>query len=414
MKTRVFVRGLLVIGLVGLFCGYVLAAEQSTRSDRETTQQTQQQTQQQRQQTMRQGAAAQQAATLQRTSKLIGKDVKNTENEDVGSIYDLVLTSDHQQISYAALSHGGTWGFGAKYFAVPWSAFQVGPQGDLILPVSRNHLEQASGFDRNNWPAQADTQWLTSTRQGQISGRSSPQTGARQGTTDTGPATDRQSAQSGTQRQSTTRDADSDRPMTARTETDTGYGATATSRDIEHRRVSNLTGTTVTNAEGDDIGNIEDFVIDARRGQVAYTIVSFGGFWGIGEKYSAVPASAIQLNPRRNTARLDADRETLESIAFDSDEFPDLSNQQYAQRLHETFNAEPYWTVMGFVSPEQEQAAANGRGDRRASSPGTSIPRTSRPSRERSRAWVRSSRKGRLRAPREDCACGSRRMTAIW
>jgi sporulation protein YlmC with PRC-barrel domain len=367
MKTRVFVRGLLVIGLVGLLCGHVLAAEQSTRSDRETTQQTQQQqTQQQRQQqtqqqgleTMRQGASAPQSAALQRTSKLIGKDVKNTQNEDLGSIYDLVLTSDHQQVSYAALSHGGTWGFGAKYFAIPWSAFQVGPQGDLILSVSKNQLEQASGFDRNNWPVQADTQWLTSTRQGQISGRSSPQTGTRQGTTDAGSAADRQSARSGTQRQSTTMDADSERPMTARTEADTDYGATAMSRDIEYRRVSNLTGTTVTNAEGEDIGDIEDFVIDARRGQVAYTIVSFGGVWGIGEKYSAVPASAIQLNPRRNTARLNADRKTLESIAFDSDEFPDLSNQQYAQRLHEAFNAEPYWTVMGFVGPEQEQAAA--------------------------------------------------------
>ena len=47
---------------------------------------------------------------LHRTSKLIGKEVKNTQNENLGSIHDLVLTSDHQQVSYAALSSGGTCG----------------------------------------------------------------------------------------------------------------------------------------------------------------------------------------------------------------------------------------------------------------------------------------------------------------
>ena len=99
-------------------------------------------------------------------------------------------------------------------------------------------------------------------------------------------------------------------------------------------------------------------MIDASQGQVAYTVVSFGGLWGIGEKYAAVPATAIQIQPRRNVARLDADRETLEKIAFDAGKFPDLSNREYAQRLHETFNAEPYWTVLGYVSPEQEQAAS--------------------------------------------------------
>ncbi len=146
--------------------------------------------------------------------------------------------------------------------------------------------------------------------------------------------------------------------MTGRTGTAMGAGATATNRDVQYRRVSNITGTSVRNAEGEDIGDIEDFVIDASQGQVAYAVISFGGFWGIGEKFAAVPATAIQIQPRRNVARLDADRDTLEKIAFDADEFPDLSNREYAQRLHETFNAEPYWTVMGYVGADQDQAAS--------------------------------------------------------
>jgi len=378
MKTRMFNRGLLVVSLAGLLCGSVFAAEQSTPSNRETTQQTPpqgwQQSPQPGQPTMGPAATAPQAGMLERTSKLIGKSVKNTQNEDLGSIYDLVLTADHQQVSYAALSYGGTWGLGAKYFAVPWSAFQVDAQGNVVLPVSKNQFEQASGFDRNHWPAQADAQWLTSTGSGQTFGRSA-QMGRQTEATDEGadrgmsetPATrperstDRMggtASSSSTQRQTPTTDTDTDRYTTARTGAGTNYDATATSRDVDSRRVSNLTGTSVTNPEGEDIGDIEDFVIDTRQGQVAYTIVSFGGFWGIGEKYAAVPASAIQWQSRRNAARLDADRKTLESIAFDPGKFPDLSNPQYAQHLHQTFNAEPYWTVMGYVSPDQAQAAS--------------------------------------------------------
>ncbi len=386
-KTSAFVKGLLVVGLAAMLCGYVLA-EQSARTDQDkATQQTQQQTQQQRQQAMPQGAGARQSGMLHKTSKIIGKEVKNTQNEDLGSIDDLVLTADNQQVSYAALSTGGALGVGAKYYAIPWSALQVGPQGDITLSISKSQLDQATAFDRNNWPAQPNWQLTSSTMPGQMPGQQ-PTMGTQRGTTDQtrdrtpsdtsaarpGQSTDRtqtprpgtsdtdrttggQGAQADSQRQGMTT-TDRSRQMTGRTGTGMGAGEMAASRDVQFRRVTNLTGTSVRNAEGEDIGDIEDFVVDASQGQIAYTIVSFGGFWGIGEKFAAVPATAIQIQPRRHIARLDADRETLEKIAFDPDEFPDLSNREYAQRLHETFNAEPYWTVMGYVGSEQEQAAA--------------------------------------------------------
>jgi sporulation protein YlmC with PRC-barrel domain len=367
-KTRGFFKGLLVVSVAAALCGYVLAAESSTQRDQNRTKQQTQQNQQQTPQMQQPGQQAAQSGAdapmmsgkLHRTSKLIGKDIKNAQNEDLGSIYDLVLTSDHQQVSYAALSSGGTWGIGARYYAVPWSSLQVGPQGDITTSISKSQLDQAA-FDRNNWPAQPIAQLTSSTGQGSMSDRSSQmdaqrqstdRAGGRQGTSDMDRTSDRPGSQTGTSSQP--------RGMMGadRQATGAGVGASATNRDIQHRRISNLTGTSVRNAEGEDIGDIEDFVIDASQGQVAYTIVSFGGFWGIGEKFAAVPATAIQIQPRRNVARLDADRQTLEKVAFDSDEFPDLSNRQYAQRLHETFNAEPYWTVMGYVGAGQDQAAS--------------------------------------------------------
>lgn len=380
-KTSAFVKGLLVVSVAAMLCGYVLAAEQSTQKDQDkATQQTQPQSEQQRQQAMPQGAGAPMSGMLHRTSKLLGKEVKNTQNENLGSIHDLVLTSDDQQVSYAALSSGGALGVGAKYYAVPWSALQVSPQGDITMAISKNQLDQATAFDKDNWPAQANWQLTSSMGQGPMGSQrgtmdqSRDRTGSdtspsrpgqtmdktqtpRSGTSDTGRTTERSTAQTDSQRQGTM-DTDRDRQMTSRTGMGTGADTMAASRDVKYRRVSHLTGTSVRNAEGEDIGNIEDFVIDASQGQVAYTIVSFGGLWGIGEKYAAIPSTAIQIQPRRNIARLDADRATLEKIAFEPGKFPDLSNREYAQRLHETFNAEPYWTVLGYVGSEQEQAAA--------------------------------------------------------
>jgi sporulation protein YlmC with PRC-barrel domain len=404
-KTKGSFKGLLVVGVAAVLCGYVLAGEPSTQRDqdkakqptqRQTQPSTQQQTQQQRQQASQQGMDAQMmSGKLHRTSKLIGKEVKDAQNEDLGSIYDLVLTSDHQQVSYAALSSGGTWGMGAKYYAVPWSAFQVNAQGDITTSLNKNQLDQMAAFDRDNWPAQANAQLTSSIGQGAMSrpswqtdtqrqsttdqtrdrsttdtgqtrpGQTTDRVGGQQGTSDTDRTTDRPGSQTGagaqagtTTQRPTATDTTRDRQMTGRMGTTTGSGATAMNRDVQFRRVSNITGTSVRNAEGEDIGDIEDFVIDASQGQVAYTVISFGGFWGIGEKFAAVPISAVDLQPRRNIAKLDADRQTLEKIAFDPDEFPDLSNSQYAQQLHEVFDADPYWIVLGFVSPEQDPAAS--------------------------------------------------------
>jgi sporulation protein YlmC with PRC-barrel domain len=399
---RAFLKGLVVVSVAAMLCGYVLAAEQSTQRDQDKNkqqgqqtqqgQQSTQQTQQQKQQGMQSMGGItgmQTSGTLHRTSKIIGKDVKGAQNENLGSVYDLVLTSDDQEVSYAALSSGGTWGMGAKYYAIPWSALQVNSQGDITTSLTKSQLDQAS-FDKNNWPAQASPQLMSSTSSGAMSGQSSQMGTQRQSTDQT---RDRDATDAGRTRSGQTSDRSNDQPGAIGSQTDTGSqtgsatgrqgtmdtardrqtmgqtGAamgsdmTASNKDVQYRRVSNLTGTAVRNAQGEDIGNIEDFVVDTTGGQVAYTVVSFGGFWGIGEKLAAVPATAVEIEARRHVARLDADRATLEKVAFKADEFPDLSNKEYAQRLHETFNAEPYSPVLGYVGSKDQATSQKAWGN---------------------------------------------------
>jgi len=366
MYRRLFIKGLLIVSMIGLLCGYAFAAQQSGQNERNQSTQRDPATAQQGvgtpgQMTQQPGAGrmAQQPMQLCRSSELIGKELKNPQNEELGAIHDLVLTPDYQQVSYAALAHGGVWGVGSKLFAVPWTAIKVGPDGKPTADISKQTLEQMSGFDDDNWPNQGNFRLAGAGAMGTAAGRSTTGQVGRTPSDQPGRPSDQPA---GTTRQRDSMYTDGARERTRSTmpqedEFSEGTSAAA-SMNVRNRRVSKLTGMSVRNPQNEDIGDIEDFVIDVPNGHVAYTIVSFGGFWGIGEKYAAVPTAAIDLHPPRGFARLDADRQTLESIAFDPGNWPDLSNRDYAQRLHETFKQEPYWTTFGYVAPGQQQAAS--------------------------------------------------------
>lgn len=91
---------------------------------------------------------------------LIGDDVKNPAGEDLGKLEEVMLDVDNGRISYGVLSFGGFLGMGDKLFAVPWSAFNLNKEEKFFyLTVDKQQLENAPGFDKNNWPDFADPTW---------------------------------------------------------------------------------------------------------------------------------------------------------------------------------------------------------------------------------------------------------------
>ena len=56
-------------------------------------------------------------------------------------------------------------------------------------------------------------------------------------------------------------------------------------------------GADVFNNGGDRLGSVHDLMIDKQTGQVAYAIMSFGGFLGIGNSYHPLPWSLLRYNP---------------------------------------------------------------------------------------------------------------------
>ena len=94
---------------------------------------------------------------------VIGSNVVNAQNEDLGKIEDLVLDAGAGRIAYAVLSFGGFLGMGDKFFAIPWNAFHFNlKENRAVLNVDKKKLENAPGFDKDNWPNMADSTWGTS------------------------------------------------------------------------------------------------------------------------------------------------------------------------------------------------------------------------------------------------------------
>jgi sporulation protein YlmC with PRC-barrel domain len=234
--------------------------------------------------------------------------MKNINGEKLGTIHDLVLTPDFDNVSYAVVSTGGIFGIGTRLHAIPWSSVQAGIDGDMAVPISREEFRQDRGFTGAHWPSEGNPRWLS-------------------------------------------------RPGERTEEVRFDMMTKADRESIQNRRFSRIKGTTVKGPEDHTIGTIRDMVVAADTGAVAYTIVSFGGFLGLGPSYAAVPMNAVDFPPGQRVAQVRVNRQALEAYAFSPSAFPNLSDPVYARQLNRAYGIESYDTVFGYVPPEESATA---------------------------------------------------------
>src|SRR5690348_13077771 len=84
--------------------------------------------------------------------------------------------------------------------------------------------------------------------------------------------------------------------------------------DETHRMISSekVDGTSVYNRNGDSLGTVHHLMIDKYTGQVAYAVMSFGGFLGMGESYHPLPWKSLTYDTRLGGYVVDMDRNRLE------------------------------------------------------------------------------------------------------
>jgi sporulation protein YlmC with PRC-barrel domain len=120
-----------------------------------------------------------------------------------------------------------------------------------------------------------------------------------------------------------------------------GFGTFST-RDVLGKRVKNR--------QSEDLGTIEDIVIDSDAGRISYAVLSFGGFLGLGDKLFAIPWEALSLEERKGTLAADdvfilnVDKDRLKDApGFARDSYPNMADRSFGTGIYNYYGYKPYW-----------------------------------------------------------------------
>ncbi len=103
-----------------------------------------------------------------------------------------------------------------------------------------------------------------------------------------------------------------------------------------------LIGNAVFNPDGEKLGLIREFMIDMDTGEIAYAVLSYGGFLGIANKLFAVPWRALTLDTEHHRFTLKIGSEVLKDApGFDKNQWPSMADEIWARDVHR-FYSTPY------------------------------------------------------------------------
>jgi sporulation protein YlmC with PRC-barrel domain len=110
------------------------------------------------------------------------------------------------------------------------------------------------------------------------------------------------------------------------------------------QKASEIIGRSVQNNRGEELGEIKDLAIDSDRYRIAYVVLSFGGFMGLGDKLFAIPTGVLQMPGTEGYAVLKVEKDRLKSATgFDKNQWPNLGDLTFAEDTYEFYGQRPYW-----------------------------------------------------------------------
>lgn len=118
---------------------------------------------------------------------------------------------------------------------------------------------------------------------------------------------------------------------------------------------SSLIGDKVVNFEGEDLGKIEELMIDTDDGRINYAVLSFGGFLGIGDKLFAIPFQSLRLDTENRQFVFNVDKERLSNApGFDKHDWPTMTHE-WGEEIHRYYGVTPYWQREAFKGETHER-----------------------------------------------------------
>jgi sporulation protein YlmC with PRC-barrel domain len=246
---------------------------------------------------------------LTRSSELIGSEIVDSFGNKLGTIRDLAVNLPAGRVLQVIVSSGGVFGFGVRNVGVPASLVAMDGTGRSVASrIDRETFLSAPAFD--------DNQWSNATRRDQVS------LAYRHFAVE--PRFHRDGL---TNQPSLTSPSDTTPPASWKVE-----------------RASKLVGMNVFNAAEQDVGEVEDIVVDLAAGRVNTVLVASGGFLGVGEELSAIPPSVFRYDPDQEKLTLQVSRDAL-SIAprYRSDDWSRYSNEEAVRGIYQAYGLQPYF-----------------------------------------------------------------------
>ena len=103
-------------------------------------------------------------------------------------------------------------------------------------------------------------------------------------------------------------------------------------------------GTAVYDRGGEKLGSIHSVMIDKLSGKVAYAVLSFGGFLGMGDSYHPLPWHVLTYDTGQGGYVVDLDRNKLEEApTYATSETPNWSDRRWGQQVHDCYGTRPSW-----------------------------------------------------------------------
>jgi sporulation protein YlmC with PRC-barrel domain len=125
-----------------------------------------------------------------------------------------------------------------------------------------------------------------------------------------------------------------------------GQAISMPAADATLLRSSTLFGYRVKSPQREDLGKIEEIMIDMEAKRIAYAIVSFGGFLSLGDKWVPVPWEALTFMPDERLLVLQIEKEKLQKAPnFEKTTLPELANRQWGAVIHAYYGYPPYWEM---------------------------------------------------------------------
>jgi sporulation protein YlmC with PRC-barrel domain len=100
-------------------------------------------------------------------------------------------------------------------------------------------------------------------------------------------------------------------------------------------KTANIIGNMVMNRQGEEMGEIDEVVIDVFNGRVAYLVLAFGGFLGMGVKLYAVPWKALYYDNEQQVYVLNMTQDQLaQAPGFEKETWPEFTDEHWNRHVH--------------------------------------------------------------------------------